>query len=546
MRKVSAKKMFATGIAFCLVLVINPAQSATIAGTKCAKLATNRTVSNIKYTCIKQGSKLVWNKGVTLKPAAKPTPSPTVTPTPTTTEKATPAPSQTTIAVSSIGTYGFNGPCDFDSGAPAQWRELQNYFKSNNHCLGPVRIAPVSLTKARPVIPDSTNSSFLNVDSCKITAPDNFDILRSWPSTYQINTRMALNNLHPSPNSVIQVIPFYTSDSGAPNNSPSVDYKMYFDFVKEVIDYDSDNGSKFEIRVPAQYVKLPKRLSEYGVTHEGGTPDQDSKRQIFTNDLIQAVDRDINFSDVGLVLAIAPPGTPLNLSVVTSLWFTRADGKSFPVGNATPYTLTSPMHDNGITQHAPSVSPMWWWHEWFHMGIGLADHNGNNYWQNHFGSDPTKPGMGNWGLMSMAMTDLLGLEKWFMGYISDKQVSCANSNVTKWISPSSVKSTETKLLVIPLNKNEAILVESKRAAGLDFMLNHESEGALVYHLDTSEPDREFGLEVLTVAGYKVKSSPFVLSDAPLKTGQHLDFRGFRISVVESGEFGDVVKVEKLS
>ena len=53
------------------------AGAATIAGTKCTKAGTTKTVSNIKYTCIKQGSKLVWNKGVAIKPNAISAPSPT-------------------------------------------------------------------------------------------------------------------------------------------------------------------------------------------------------------------------------------------------------------------------------------------------------------------------------------------------------------------------------------------------------------------------------------------------------------------------------------
>jgi hypothetical protein len=47
-----------------------------ITGTKCTKLGATKTASSIKYTCIKQGSKLVWNKGVAIK---KPTPVPSVT-----------------------------------------------------------------------------------------------------------------------------------------------------------------------------------------------------------------------------------------------------------------------------------------------------------------------------------------------------------------------------------------------------------------------------------------------------------------------------------
>jgi len=39
---------------------------------------------------------------------------------------------------------------------------------------------------------------------------------------------------------------------------------------------------------------------------------------------------------------------------------------------------------------------------------------------------------------------------------------------------------------------------------------------------------------------------FVLADAPLKMGESITSNGFKISVVEAGQFGDVVKVEKLA
>ena len=76
---------------FQMALLISPSEAA-IAGAKCAKVGTYKVVSNIKYTCIKQGSKLIWNKGVAIKPSIKPTLSPTPTPTATPTPKPTVAP----------------------------------------------------------------------------------------------------------------------------------------------------------------------------------------------------------------------------------------------------------------------------------------------------------------------------------------------------------------------------------------------------------------------------------------------------------------------
>lgn len=44
-------------------------------GAKCGKVGLTQTVGGKKFTCVKSGSKLVWNKGVNVP--ATPTPSPT-------------------------------------------------------------------------------------------------------------------------------------------------------------------------------------------------------------------------------------------------------------------------------------------------------------------------------------------------------------------------------------------------------------------------------------------------------------------------------------
>ncbi len=76
-----------------LVTLAAPVQASTPkAGTKCTKVGATATAGAKKFTCVKSGSKLVWNKGVTIKkptpvatssPTASPSPSPEPTPTPT-------------------------------------------------------------------------------------------------------------------------------------------------------------------------------------------------------------------------------------------------------------------------------------------------------------------------------------------------------------------------------------------------------------------------------------------------------------------------------
>jgi M6 family metalloprotease-like protein len=65
-------------VALCLlglILGVTNAQAAIKAGATCTKVGQTTVVATVKYTCIKSGKKLVWNKGV-----ATPTPTPTPTP----------------------------------------------------------------------------------------------------------------------------------------------------------------------------------------------------------------------------------------------------------------------------------------------------------------------------------------------------------------------------------------------------------------------------------------------------------------------------------
>jgi hypothetical protein len=60
----------------CLSLITAPSFAAVKAGAKCTKAGSTATASGKKFTCIKSGTKLVWNKGVAIKVAApKPTPT---------------------------------------------------------------------------------------------------------------------------------------------------------------------------------------------------------------------------------------------------------------------------------------------------------------------------------------------------------------------------------------------------------------------------------------------------------------------------------------
>ena len=98
----------------------NPAPGAT-----CTKLKATQVYKGKKYTCIKSGKKLIWNKGVlvVVKPTASssqsptpiisptPTPIPTPTPTPTSTPTPTPSPTKVGYTMDQVRANNSNSSC---------------------------------------------------------------------------------------------------------------------------------------------------------------------------------------------------------------------------------------------------------------------------------------------------------------------------------------------------------------------------------------------------------------------------------------------------
>jgi hypothetical protein len=97
----SKSKLAALGLVAVLTIGSTSALAAAPAkaGAKCAKAGQTQVVGNKKFTCTKSGSKLTWNKGVTVPAKATPTASASAEPsaspveaTPTASATSSPAP----------------------------------------------------------------------------------------------------------------------------------------------------------------------------------------------------------------------------------------------------------------------------------------------------------------------------------------------------------------------------------------------------------------------------------------------------------------------
>ena len=516
-------------VIFSLIPVSALAAQKITPGSTCKVLNQKVVYQSKTYTCIKSGKKLVWNKGVALK---KPTPTPTPAPTKSIRD-------WVTTRSTDLGFINdFRGPCDSESDLPTAFNELQNAYSQRNLCSGIYRVAKYELGTNRPKTNLDSNSADLAIKNCEISEPANSNNQRGFINLFDSNRVQYLNSSKfPGPKMTVQVIPIYASDTERPKNSPEEDYSRYTDVLSTWAKYSSDGESAVEIRYPGNYIEFPNKVSSYNIDHENRRDSPEHTK--FVKDLVQIVDSKINFSGTDLIIVVVPPGTPLvNFQQGTLKDFLTQEGRIKHGSTMYPFTLTGLEN----VKFPNFLSPFWWIHELYHSGYGLDDHYGDKKMDSN-----TEYGMGQWTLMTPWGGDLSAWEKWILGFITDSQIHCINPNqsTTRWIVPSSVKSKEKKLVVIPISQTKGIVLESIRAAGLYYKIAKQSEGVLPYVVDLEIVGHGLGMKLILPTNRNPNQPPFFLSQAPLREGESVISNGFKITVVESGNFGDVVRVEKV-
>jgi len=515
-------------------------------GTKCSKSGATSTFNGKKYTCVKSGKKLVWNKGVTItKPKPVVTPTTDATPVPTTAPTPSPTPTPTATIRDWVNPRStdegylneYNGACQKEFDLPSYWSALQDAYMDFSRCSGIYRIAKYELGSQRPKAQLSSSSNDLNTRECQISVPSNVTGLKGFFHLFDSNKKNFANSVKfPGPKMTIQIIPIYAVDTEAPKNSPEKDYGAYTDFVTDWAKYSSDGESAIDVRYPNSYLEFPNKVSSYGIYHEN-RHDSPSHKQ-FVKDLVATVDPKIDFTGVDVIIVVVPPGTPLwVLEQGTLKNFETKEGLVRIGTTEYPYTLK----DMSKVKFANLTVPFWWIHELYHSGIGFDDHYGDS--RNNVNSEY---GLGWWTMMTPWGGDLSAWQKWIVGFVTDSQVHCIKPTTasTHWIVPSSVKTKEKKLVVIPLSQSKGIVIESIRAAGLYYKIPKASEGVLVYEVDLTIEGHGLGYKLVLPTNRNPDQPPFFLSQATLRQGESVFSNGYKISIVESGSFGDVVKVEK--
>ena len=158
--------LLATSLAFAFIQPI--ATAAVKPGDTCKKVGQTSTSSGIKYTCVKSGKKLVWNKGVEVKkptPVATPTPTPVATPTPTPvatpTPTSTPTPTPTPITIPIAPTTFKDLQARLDGIIYGAWLKVSEKINASQSTLGTVKI----LVGPNTIEDDANSLASLNLAS---------------------------------------------------------------------------------------------------------------------------------------------------------------------------------------------------------------------------------------------------------------------------------------------------------------------------------------------------------------------------------------------
>ena len=435
--------------------------------------------------------------------------------------------------------------CEKDPKVPAAWKKYQDFTWNYPACPHPYRFVSGKLSSKKPKTAQSDRAELLGADQCMIA--------NYWGSQRAKQARGEILG----PNYTLQFVPFQTSDFKATSN-PQKDYKDWIKAMEDVMNKSSDLPFNFKIAVPDKYFMLPNPLKSYDVGFnkmEEGNTHPDSAIPNFlqlAQDAVAAADPSIDFSKANHMWIVGPPTTKRKNLINFALYnqsiktqektipriYVTDHPYNFDVGNRnTNQKKYGNFIANNLFDGSGALGQM---HEWGHSSGTFT------VFASVLGGSQEKEGSMDWGIMQKKDGDWLALHKWILQMISDDQVRCASKSkvTTHWLKPSSLKGGNEKLLMVPISSTEYLAVESIRPYGYSFKIPKCQQGALVYVASRYGGGWDERTIHIPSTGKK-KGCPGrgISEKGALVNGDSVSYGGVKITVVEAGDFGDVVRVE---
>lgn len=328
--------------------------------------------------------------------------------------------------------------------------------------------------------------------------------------TSDLSTRSSGNNGFPRPQSAllgaitprILFIPLKFSDTPAFTEGDLVRIQETLKQVQDLYKKTSYGlvDIQYEIVEKSKWLNIERSAESYGLTNP--RPQQNNTDALI--DILSKVDPSINFDlyDGVTIETTRYPGWGVGQAFL---------GRKFPTRNgfAKGVSLETAMAAGNFQTLA---------HELGHTLFALED---LYLFQGSSGANPT----GSWDMMGGSSQEFFGWSKFLNGWISDQQVRCLNSqgDTVHYVESLEIASESPKLILINLQEGVTLSVEVRQSN------NSASRGALVYKIDSRINHGE---------------GPITAQKVLLNEGRSLVIDGWRISALEEGTEGMLIRVEK--
>jgi len=536
------KRILAASLSLTLVAAL-PAISAVKAGSTCKKVGQIATANGKQYTCIKSGKKKIWNKGKVVK---TPTPTPT---TPSKTLDPRYKKQGDTCIRKSADVIGYDDAGKFVTLMCNEWDDRyfprpgaapldQNTLKPQKTPLGSLNqrtdyLAPTPLS-GKPQTSISELSELATIAECKIKDAGVAGAIPNNPQRHFVsgfpNYPERANFLN---NATLQFVAVDFSDLPG-QRSPAEDLKPITTFLTEFFTRQASKKTAINFRIPDKYVRMPKPVMDYELAVDFFSGKWRSESSFdYVREAIRATDSTIDFSGASM-FAVVVPAEVKRSQIAAFVAQAGEPGQQIMTNEGGIFNFLIMAGPIGN----PDFELLNWAHEYGHL-FGLTDIRNT--------VDVTKQDSSDLGMLdlmnSMSAPELLAWQRFILGIIEDSQIRCVKNTkpLTHLLAPIAQPEVLTKMVVIPISEYKAIAIESRRSHGYDQNLGSLNEGVFVYRIDTTIPYRYSTMKLIPSPS---STDSVWRRDAALKVGESVQFEGWKITYVESGAFGDVIRTEK--